>query len=40
MNPITRTLALPLLAIALQPAFAAQAVGYGIAWCSWWIARR
>lgn len=25
MNPITRTLALPLLAIALQPAFAAQA---------------
>ena len=25
MNPITRTLALPLLAIALQPAFAAEA---------------
>ena len=30
MNPITRTLAMPLLAIALQPAFAAQAGAWAV----------
>ena len=29
-----------LIALGVFAAFAAQAVGYGIAWCSWWIARR
>ncbi|WP_312220997.1 hypothetical protein [Brevundimonas sp.] len=29
-----------LIALGVAAAFAAQAVGYGIAWCGWWIARR
>lgn len=29
-----------LIALGVVAAFAAQAVGYGIAWCGWWIARR
>ncbi len=29
-----------LIAAGFIAAFAAQAVGYGIAWCGWWIARR
>ncbi|MBD7939823.1 hypothetical protein [Brevundimonas guildfordensis] len=29
-----------LIALGVAAAFAAQAVGYGIAWCAWWIARR
>ncbi|QTC88465.1 hypothetical protein [Brevundimonas pondensis] len=29
-----------LIALGVVAAFAAQAVGYGIAWCGWWVARR
>lgn len=29
-----------LIALGVAAAFAAQAVGYGVAWCGWWIARR
>lgn len=29
-----------LIALGVVAVFAAQAVGYGIAWCAWWIARR
>ena len=29
-----------LIALGVVAAFAAQAVGYGIAWCFWWTARR
>ncbi|AYG95194.1 hypothetical protein D8I30_08370 [Brevundimonas naejangsanensis] len=29
-----------LIALGVVAAFAAQAVGYGLAWCAWWIARR
>ena len=29
-----------LIALGVIAAFAAQAVGYGVAWCGWWVARR
>lgn len=29
-----------LIALGVAAAFAAQAVGYGVAWCFWWMARR
>ncbi|MNU42924.1 hypothetical protein D3C71_316970 [compost metagenome] len=29
-----------LIALGVVAAFAAQAVGYGVAWCGWWMARR
>ncbi|MEG2731040.1 MAG: hypothetical protein RR935_11020, partial [Brevundimonas sp.] len=29
-----------LIAAGFIAAFAAQAIGYGIAWCGWWIARQ
>nr|WP_313633198.1 hypothetical protein [Brevundimonas naejangsanensis] len=29
-----------LIALGVAAAFAAQAVGYGVAWCGWWFARR
>lgn len=29
-----------LIALGVAAVFAAQAAGYGIAWCAWWIARR
>lgn len=29
-----------LIALGVAAAFASQAVGYGVAWCGWWIARR
>ncbi|WP_392354130.1 hypothetical protein V8F63_00085 [Brevundimonas sp. LF-1] len=29
-----------LIALGVAAAFAAQAFGYGVAWCGWWIARR
>ena len=29
-----------LIAVGVVAAFAAQAVGYGLAWCVWWMARR
>ncbi len=29
-----------LIAVGVVAAFAAQAVGYGVAWCGWWMARR
>jgi hypothetical protein len=29
-----------LIALGVFAVFAAQAVGYGLAWCGWWIARR
>lgn len=29
-----------LIALGVAAVFAAQAVGYGVAWCAWWIARR
>lgn len=29
-----------LIALGVVAAFAAQAVGYGLAWCVWWMARR
>ncbi|HCW50260.1 MAG TPA: hypothetical protein DGP25_09935 [Brevundimonas sp.] len=29
-----------LIALGVAAAFAAQAVGYGVAWCGWWIAHR
>jgi len=29
-----------LVAAGVLGVFAAQAVGYGVAWCGWWMARR
>lgn len=30
----------PLVATGVLGVFAAQAVGYGVAWCGWWMSRR